>query len=485
MTAFTIHVINDDLGDGVAGGGDITGSGITGLTIWGSGAAHPVYATPSNMTPGYPEISSAIGVDDDAMEILGLHFNTGGAGLVASGGAGMSIHHNLFSVYGIDIDGFTDASIHNNTFDGTCAGGVLIRTGSGLDIYGNEFLGDHGVFANDPGGVASDVHITGNTFDVSTYAMWFVYPTGIEGLDIRNNEIAVDPSGGNSIFLQFLAPGSYIGTAGSPVIISGNRITGPSGIFVSGNSDVFAEITDNALSIGGSGGVGITGINIASTDGNCGFDGTTVTPVLVKGNTITIDATIGSAIGINLEANAALFAEVTDNDMTGGIAARFSAFGIRMNSGSIGTDGTISAPVLVDNNFMAVTSDNATAVGLGCTAVGPIFSYITNNDMSGGITGDAYTYGILLGSNSSLIGDSTLPTPVPTLVRNNSGTIDGATNRYLLYLNTGAPGGGNYVDWTGNAFTPLDGGVPAPWSGNYGPSNEVRENFGAGDTLTP
>jgi len=494
VTAFTIHVINDNGGDGVAGGGDITGSGVAGFMIWGSGAAHPVYAAPTNMTSGYPEISSTIGVDDDAMEILGLHFNTGGAGLVASGGTGMSIHHNLFSIYGIDIDGFADASIHDNTFDGTTTGGVLIRKGSGLDIYGNRFLGGYGVFANDPGGAASDVHITGNTFDVSNYAMWFNYATGIEGLVIRNNDIAVDPSGGNSIFLQFLAPGSHIGTAGSPVIINGNRITGSSGIGLYSAGDMFAEITDNTVSIGGSGGSGITGINVTSTDGNCGFDGTTITPVLVKRNIITINAVNGGATGINLEANAALFAEITDNDLTGGITARFNAEGIRMNSGSIGTDGTTVAPVLVENNFMAVTSDNSTAVGLACTANGPILSRITNNNMSGGITGNWYAYGILLVSNSSLIGDSSLPTPAPTLVRNNTGAITGGAYRYQLWLDTGTPGGGNYVDWTGNSFTPAGG--DGTWDGNYDtgealpqlPLDEnqpVNTNFGVGDVITP
>jgi len=143
---------------------------------------------------------------------------------------------------------------------------------------------------------------------------------------------------------------------------------------------------------------------------------------------------------------------------------------------------------------MAVTSDNATAVGLGCTAVGPIFSHITNNDMSGGITGNWYAYGVLLGSNSSLIGDSTLPTPVPTLIRNNTGAITGGAYRYQLWLDSGTPGGGNYVDWTGNSFTPSGG--DGTWDGNYDAGEvlpqagvdedqPVNTNFGAGDTLTP
>lgn len=80
-----------------------------------------------------------------------------------------------------------------------------------------------------------------------------------------------------------------------------------------------------------------------------------------------------------------------------------------------------------------------------------------------------------------LIGDVT---GTYTYFQNNSGTIDRASSRYMLYLDTGTPGGGNYVNWTGNTFTPLNGGAASTWSGNYGTSNEVEENFGVGDTLT-
>jgi hypothetical protein len=143
---------------------------------------------------------------------------------------------------------------------------------------------------------------------------------------------------------------------------------------------------------------------------------------------------------------------------------------------------------------MTVTSDNSTAVGLGCTAVGPLFSHITNNDMSGGITGNWYAYGILLGSNSWLIGDSNLPTPVPTLVQNNIGAVTGGTFRYQLWLDSGTPGGGNYVNWSGNAFTPAGG--DGTWDGNYtsgeslpqfnvDENQPVMTNFGAGDMISP
>jgi hypothetical protein len=253
-----------------------------------------------------------------------------------------------------------------------------------------------------------------------------------------------------------------IGSAASPVIISGNTIftdgvggsPGAYGVQFravnASDTQIFAHILGNDIYVvGGAYGAGINFRSENSGGGTNAIIGSAASPVIISGNTISVHPASGSASGTNLWAESDLIAVITGNDMSGGIAGTNVSFGTRLYSST----GNIFAGI--GSNSMNVTS--------------------TSND----------AYGGYLEAATGIIGDITSSA---TYFGGNSGTINGSTDRYLLYLD-GTTGGGNSVDWSDNAFTPVGGG----WSGNYDVGDSlpatgtgpVDTNFGVGDILTP
>ena len=215
-----------------------------------------------------------------------------------------------------------------------------------------------------------------------------------------------------------------------------------------------------------------------------------MTPVIIDNNSLIVTSTDNYAWGVYLEAVGSVFADITNNDLSGGIIGDEFTTGIFVwSDSSIGRNGSVIAPMLIDNNILTVTSIAYPAGGVYLFAQDDLFTEITNNDMTGGITG-VDTYGAYLMSLTSIIGNASFP----ALFQNNSGTIDGANERYILYLATGVVGGGNNVDWTSNTFTPAGG--DGTWDGNYDAGETLPQsltdenqpiytNLGVGDTLSP
>ena len=196
-----------------------------------------------------------------------------------------------------------------------------------------------------------------------------------------------------------------------------------------------------------------------------------------------------------------------------------SAYGLYLYAGGT-TGGYIDADV--SNNTLAGVTGAARAYGIALLSYDYVYTDITNNTFGGGVTSSTNNaYGIYLRSAvddiiaavidntlndissatataygaylsaGGLIGDAT---GVYTFYQGNSGTIDGASARYILYLYTSTIGGGNAVMWGGNAFTSIGG--DGTWDGNYDAgetlpqtntdqNQPVRTNFGAGDTMNP
>jgi hypothetical protein len=117
------------------------------------------------------------------------------------------------------------------------------------------------------------------------------------------------------------------------------------------------------------------------------------------------------AYGIRIWARNDIFAAVTDNDMSGRIWGDNRTYGIYLISGD-GNSGSETSPVTISGNRMAVTSGNDEAYGIYFGAHDDLFAAITDNDMSGGISGYDNAFGIYLSSISGDIGSETSPVTI-------------------------------------------------------------------------
>ena|GEM_PF-576683 len=436
-TCTTIHVINDSGGD-TAGGGDFTTAGpIASLLLWGSGTNHPVYPNISNMTAGFPEMSTTLTVDDAGAEVMGIYFNNaGGDGLIVQGGPGTLVHHNRFNAnggHGMWLDGFNTISIYNNAFTGTTYEyAILIGAGDTANIYDNTFTGFAGVVGN---GGAPNVTINTNTFNVVYSAVNMDYGgNSIEDLNIINNIVNVSSSISDAIGIRLFTDlgGADIGSAGNPVNIDNNTVTcnsnsGAGAIVLDSDGDIFADITNNDMTGGITGDLGAAGISLIS-GGNIGYDGATFDPVTITDNSMTVTSTAGEAYGIQLNTFLGtggynIFADIADNNMTGGITGDLVAAGIALDGiNSIGFEGN---PVTITDNRMTVSAEFTYGIVLESNN-SDIFTDITGNDMTGGITGDLLSFGINLNSILGRIGSETDPVNI---------------NNNRMTLTTGGSGG--------------------------------------------
>jgi hypothetical protein len=97
--------------------------------------------------------------------------------------------------------------------------------------------------------------------------------------------------------------------------------------------------------------------------------------------------------------------------MSGRIWGDNRTYGIYLISGD-GNSGSETSPVTISGNRMAVTSGNDEAYGIYFGAHDDLFAAITDNDMSGGISGYDNAFGIYLSSISGDIGSETSPVTI-------------------------------------------------------------------------
>ncbi len=460
-TCRTIHVMNSStvaVVDEAAGGG-LTLS-VADFLLWGSGANHPKYPNIINMPySGHPTVNDTLTLNAANPMVTGLGFDVTAGGDVGcievTNGAGVKIFDNMFKL--------------------THGGGA-----EGAGIYADiATVGS----ATDP------IFIANNTFDIvsSGNGAGIFFDTSCDTVfaTIVKNTINVDANGwGFGIGFEYV---SNIGSAASPVTIAGNTISmdgagaasGTYGIYfrdIGASPQIFANIKGNNVSVvGGPYGSGIY-MWMEDSGGASGLIGSAASPVIVSGNTVTVQPTSGAASGINFWAESDIFAAITGNNMSGGITGSATSTGINLYS-SVGNIGSAVRPVVVSGNVLDVTSTGSHAIGTYLGGGVNVFGVVKSNYMD--LSASTYAAGGYFATGSGIIGDVT---SLATYFVDNSGVIDCAGNRYLLYLDSGNPGGGNYVGWGHNGFTPVGGA----WSGNYGPNNEVLQNFTMPpDVLTP
>jgi len=363
---------------------------------------------------------------------------------------------------------------------------------------------------------------------------------GGSGIVVSNNIFDISDTGGNNAYGILADVTGSLGTAISPVIISQNPMTVTAnsgeayGIKLEATEDIFARITDNDMSNTIHGDDNAVGIYMRSNSGSLG---SSASPLIISQNPMAVTSDNSAALGIYLRAGQDIYSSITDNDMSGAIHGYDFAFGISLNAvnGGIGSE---TAPLIISQNPMAVTSDNFEALGIYLRAGQDVFGSITDNDMSGTIHGDialglymlsgndigsatspliishnpmtvtansGEAYGVRLETDQdifasvsenilnitagdeayggwftagNLIGNNT----TATFFTWNSGAVNGTNARYLLWLNPGAPGNSNLTMGAGvqgygtNTFPVPTGG----WSGNYGVDNSVHDESGAG-----
>jgi len=192
VTAFTIHVINDNGGDGVAGGGNVT---LSNIFLWGSGVPHPIYPGISNMTSGYPTIDSSVSIAMPSVEVCGLNFNTAGSGVNLMNGTGVVIRDNIITGIDIGVYSFLMGDLGSPTDPLVIMNNEITVSGSG-DVYGMQL----------------------NAFFGSIYARF------------NNNSIDVTSTGGTAMGAFFYAWGGLVGSAVMPTEFRNNTgtITGAS-----------------------------------------------------------------------------------------------------------------------------------------------------------------------------------------------------------------------------------------------------------------
>ncbi|MBN1573191.1 MAG: hypothetical protein JW984_08360, partial [Deltaproteobacteria bacterium] len=536
----TIHVMNSSTTAVIA---DNPTLNIADFLLWGSGANHPKYPNIINMPyTGHPTINDTLTLNAANPMVTGLGFDVTAGGDVGcievTNGAGVKIFNNMFRLThsggaegaGIYANAATVGSatdpifIANNTFDIVSSGngaGIFFDGGAGCDtvfatIVNNTINLDAdgwgwGIgfeYVSNIGSAASPVIVAGNTISTDatgsasgSYGIYFRDYTA-SGSQIFANIIGNDVSivggpYGSGIFMWMgssTPENGYIGSAATPVIVSGNTVSvkpgsgaAASGINFWARDDIFATITGNDMSGGIVGSHAIAASNGIRLYSDAGNAGSATNPVIISGNVLNVSTTASDAFGISI-ASANIYAKITRNNMLNSINADDVGIGISLDatSGVGGDIGSATSPTIIAGNMMNVIGNNDNAFGTWLNAFGNVFGVIKSNymDVTSG-TNDAHGGRIITGGGG-IIGDVT---SLATYFTDNSGTIDGALNNYLLILTTGTVGGGNFVNWGDCSFTPVGGA----WTGNYDIGDSlpavgtgpVWTNFNASDTLTP
>ena len=372
--------------------------------------------------------------------------------------------------YAIDIGGGSSITVTGNTILNARRGVWISPAGTGYLVSSNRFnLVDTGIGINSGTGVT----ITGNTFT------------------INGGQFDGTVGGGST-------------TVTNPIRITNNTInataTGPGlcwGMNINdwgASSAIYAVITGNRVNFTSSGG-SVTGIGM---NGAIGVDlGGPLSRIVVSGNTINVDVTssgIGSeGRGIALIGPEELWADTTglsnntidvdssgrglvagvytqmdddtyvniNNNVMTGLTGAGDVYGIRsfttIGHPDAGIYGVSGNPNTITGNRIGLNA-GSDGTGIYVGAEGNIFATVTGNPQINVIgTGEAvggrfYANGTIGNTGS-----------VPSYFQNNSGTINGGANRYLLNLWTGVNGTVNFFNWSGNSFTPVGGG--GTWSG--------------------
>ena len=214
VTAFTIHVINDNRGDGVAGGGWVI---FPNILVWGSGVPHPLYPDISKMTPGYPSISSMMGASMPFVEVCGLDL----IGVAIVDGTGVTIRDNIITgiSWGIyrsslgDVGSPTDPLvIRNNEITVSWTGNVygVFLEAIGGSIYAQVY--DNRMDVTSTGGTATGANFQTLGGLIGSAAM----PTGFE----NNSGTITGATDRVMLYLETSNPG-----LGHNVVWSGNILT--------------------------------------------------------------------------------------------------------------------------------------------------------------------------------------------------------------------------------------------------------------------
>ncbi len=495
----TVHVMDD--GGAYAGGGTV---GVSGLTIWGSGMAHPVYGVIINQYLTAPDIYE-IDVTAGGVEIFGGNF-VDAYGIV-SGGAGTNIHDNTFTgtcgVYGTGGSStVTDNDFLGNAFGIYAGGGTVTITDNTIGTAASPIT-NTGIYA---GGGATLNPVTGNTIVVSGTGNAYGIRSYITDLILSNNAITVTSTGGIAygIYERVFSGDIFGSIAGGSVTADGNRAYGVyldafdgsiggmadpfaiSGLAVdatgsAGNAygiyeyayygDIFGTIAGGSVTAAGG---TAYGVYLEVDDGSIGG---TADPFAISGLTVDATGSAGNAYGIyECAYNGDIFGTIAGGSVT---AAGDTAYGIyeRVSSGDIFgsiAGGSVTAAgdtaygvYLETPGFIggmahpfAISDLAVDATGMGGDAYGiyeyssEIFGTITNGSVTA--AGDANAYGVYV--VSGFVGSPFDPFTVSGV----SASITGSVAQYLLYLSISAAGAGNGVDWTGNTY-----GGSAGWSGNY------------------
>ncbi len=276
----TIHVMRGNR-TGLIGNDFDTNS--VGVTIWGAGATNPKYPYVANLIPGWPLVTSTLTMNAPNMTVMGLYFknSSGGAIAIAGGaaGGGLLITKNLIESTGTSgIDGDLTGNLGTPACPAVISENIIsvVNAGTG-DAYGIRLWSD-GVFT---GSITRNMINTVRNGSSSAYGMNVLGFAGFNGSITDNTVSNIISSGGTA---AGIAAGTLSGTAGGT--IAGNTITGvfnsswwAVGILASGGI-VTTSIVGNAMEVGGNSPMGIFAIGTAV--------GTASTPMVVTGNTGTI-----------------------------------------------------------------------------------------------------------------------------------------------------------------------------------------------------
>jgi hypothetical protein len=395
----------------------------------------------------------------------------------------------------------------NGPYAGTDSYGMYLdANGVGSNIFahiiGNDMSGGvygvdtaHGIYmeANNMGSATNPVIVYGNPMTVTAdtsnagSVAHGIYLNSIDTLfaSITGNDMSNGISANTEVYgIRLNSANGNIGSDLNPVIISKNLIKATTDTTVVGSDaygiwlqapaaaagNIFASITGNDMSNTITGADHVYGMYILGNS-----VGSTTNPLLISGNTIAATSTGNEGYGVYVQSPGDIYGYITGNDMMNSIQGDDRAWGINVYS-SGGSLGSATTPFVISRNLINASAGNSTAVGISLHGAVDVFTSMLSNYMEvTSASANAYGGYVIAGNLIGNVGS------IATFFNDNSGEIDGAIDTYMLFLNTGNVGGGNYVMWYGNTLIPAGGA----WNGSYGPNNEVEQNFGAGDTIMP
>jgi len=475
VTAFTIHVINDNGGDGVVYTGVGGTVNIPGMLLWGCGAPHPLYGAVCGMSSGYPDMSDGFTIDGNNIEVFGLRF-TGSAGLGINGGTGISVHHNEFigpgigSGRGIESTGTTNSlTVSDNLFQDWHYG-IYLAGGDGMTISRNDITNCY-MGIRTYGG--SNISVFGNTINVAVEGIYVRRSDGFDLIaSVTGNTITADGTGiasdANGINLMTSGGGDLFGNiSGNSLYISdddnggsamGIRCTASGGIAYPTIRNNYMELSayDSTAVTGGS----CLGIMVF---GENGVGGPGAGDALrVTGNTVTIEAyngfngmhiSSGNTSGSYLYASGAGYG-IRNNTITGRAYESGSTWGMNLSSGSSGgVGGDMNVDITGNSidilNWNSTTSTGGYAVGIYLNADNDLFGTVSNNPLIS-VEGRSDIAGIY----TSVNGDTGSITNPFTIIDNSSITCIGhnTAGGYVrgIYMYSSAPGADMFARVTGN-----------------------------------